>query len=96
MEDNVIQVEHLTKKFGSFTAVDDITFEVRKGEIFNKKKGTIACPFLRYALSSSLNALPNLKAGILEAAILIFSPVLGLMPSLASLVLSSKEPKPEI
>ena len=34
MEDNVIQVEHLTKKFGSFTAVDDITFEVRKGEIF--------------------------------------------------------------
>ena len=31
---NVIEVEHLTKRFGDFTAVDDITFEVRKGEIF--------------------------------------------------------------
>ena len=33
-EDNVIKVEHLTKKFGSFTAVDDISFEVHRGEIF--------------------------------------------------------------
>ena len=32
--DNVIEVEHLTKKFGSFTAVDDISFEVHRGEIF--------------------------------------------------------------
>ena len=31
---NVIEVEHLTKRFGDFTAVDDITFEVHKGEIF--------------------------------------------------------------
>ena len=31
---NVIEVDHLTKKFGDFTAVDDITFDVRKGEIF--------------------------------------------------------------
>ncbi len=29
-----IKVENLTKKFGSFTAVDHITFEVSKGEIF--------------------------------------------------------------
>lgn len=35
MEDNiVIKVEDLTKKFGEFTAVDAITFEVKKGEIF--------------------------------------------------------------
>ena len=33
-EDNVIEVEHLTKKFCSFTAVDDISFEVHRGEIF--------------------------------------------------------------
>ena len=32
--DNVIEVEHLTKKFGSFTAVDDISFDVIRGEIF--------------------------------------------------------------
>lgn len=32
--DNVIQVENLTKKFGNFTAVDNITFEVHRGEIF--------------------------------------------------------------
>ncbi|MDR1113053.1 MAG: ABC transporter ATP-binding protein [Bacteroidales bacterium] len=29
-----IEVENLTKKFGHFTAVDHITFQVRKGEIF--------------------------------------------------------------
>jgi len=31
---NVITVENLTKKFGNFTAVDNISFEVGKGEIF--------------------------------------------------------------
>ena len=31
---NTIQAEGLTKKFGSFTAVDHITFEVCQGEIF--------------------------------------------------------------
>lgn len=30
----VISVENLTKRFGSFTAVDNISFEVEKGEIF--------------------------------------------------------------
>ena len=30
----VIKTENLTKRFGSFTAVDSITFEVEKGEIF--------------------------------------------------------------
>lgn len=32
--EDIISVENLTKKFGSFTAVDAITFQVRKGEIF--------------------------------------------------------------
>ena len=32
--ENVIEVVHLTKKFGDFTAVDDISFHVRRGEIF--------------------------------------------------------------
>jgi len=30
----IIQVSHLTKKFGGFTAVDDISFSVQPGEIF--------------------------------------------------------------
>lgn len=30
----VITARHLVKRFGAFTAVDDISFEVRKGEIF--------------------------------------------------------------
>jgi ABC-2 type transport system ATP-binding protein len=30
----VIEAEHLTKKFGRFVAVDNITFEVEQGEIF--------------------------------------------------------------
>lgn len=32
--EKVISAEHLTKKFGDFTAVDQISFEVEKGEIF--------------------------------------------------------------
>ena len=32
--DDVIQVEHLVKAFGSFRAVDDISFSVHRGEIF--------------------------------------------------------------
>jgi ABC-2 type transport system ATP-binding protein len=34
MENNVIHTENLTKKFGDFTAVDNISFSVNKGEIF--------------------------------------------------------------
>ena len=32
--ENVIEVEHLVKAFGDFHAVDDISFTVKKGEIF--------------------------------------------------------------
>lgn len=32
--DNIIEIKGLTKKFGIFTAVDNISFNVRKGEIF--------------------------------------------------------------
>ena len=34
MEENVIYTRELTKRFGSFTAVDRISFNVRRGEIF--------------------------------------------------------------
>lgn len=33
MNDAIISVDHLTKKFGDFTAVNDISFSVAKGEI---------------------------------------------------------------
>ena len=33
-EDNVIEVEHLVKAYGDFHAVDDISFSVKRGEIF--------------------------------------------------------------
>ena len=32
--ESIIEVKNLVKKFGDFTAVDDITFDVPKGEIF--------------------------------------------------------------
>lgn len=32
--ENVIEVEHLVKAFGNFRAVDDISFSVKRGEIF--------------------------------------------------------------
>ena len=34
MNDAIISVRDLTKRFGGFTAVDGITFEVARGEIF--------------------------------------------------------------
>ena len=34
MTDRAIQVTGLTKRFGKFTAVDDVSFDVRRGEIF--------------------------------------------------------------
>ena len=34
VSDNVIEVSHLVKAFGTFHAVDDISFTVKKGEIF--------------------------------------------------------------
>ena len=33
MPESIVQVRHLTKRFGGFTAVDDVSFEIRKGEI---------------------------------------------------------------
>jgi len=33
-QENVIEVEHLVKAFGTFHAVDDISFSVKRGEIF--------------------------------------------------------------
>ncbi len=33
-DSTAVQVEHLTRRFGDFTAVDDIGFRVKKGEIF--------------------------------------------------------------
>lgn len=34
MQDKVIETDRLTKRFGSFTVVDEISFEVHRGEIF--------------------------------------------------------------
>ena len=33
-KEKIIQVQNLTKQFGSFTAVKSISFDVYKGEIF--------------------------------------------------------------
>lgn len=32
--ENIIEVKNLTKKFGQFAAVDNVNFEIKKGEIF--------------------------------------------------------------
>ena len=34
MNDAAVSIEHLSRYFGSFKAVDDISLEVRKGETF--------------------------------------------------------------
>ena len=31
---NMIEVSHIVKKYGDFTAVDDVSFQVKEGEIF--------------------------------------------------------------
>jgi len=32
--ENIIETKNLTKKYGNFTAVDDLTFSVKRGEVF--------------------------------------------------------------
>ena len=34
MQENIIEVKNLTKRFKNFVAVDDVSFDVKKGEIF--------------------------------------------------------------
>src|SRR3954449_9154136 len=34
MTDTAIDVRHLTRRFGEFVAVDDLSFAVRRGEVF--------------------------------------------------------------
>src|SRR5215469_10135425 len=34
MTEVIIEVSHLTKRFGDFTAVDDVSFSVKHGQIF--------------------------------------------------------------
>src|SRR5215468_10292250 len=34
MDASIIEVENLTRRFGAFTAVDRITFQVQRGEVF--------------------------------------------------------------
>ena len=31
---NMITVEHLTKRYGDFTAVDDLSFEIEEGHVY--------------------------------------------------------------
>jgi ABC-2 type transport system ATP-binding protein len=57
-EENVIEVRNLSKVFGKFTAVDHISFDVKKGEIFgflgaNGAGKTTAIKMLTGILSSS-------------------------------------------
>jgi len=33
MAENIIEIRNLTRKFGSFTAVDAVDFDIKKGEI---------------------------------------------------------------
>ena len=49
--------------------------------------------FIDY-FTKSLKAFPALNAGTLQAAILIFSPVCGFLPSRAALSRASNVPKP--
>ena len=37
MTDNIISVQQLTKSFGSHKALDNCSFEIKKGEIFGSK-----------------------------------------------------------
>jgi len=47
-----------------------------------------------YYLTASFNPFPALNFGVFIAGILIFSPVLGFLPSLAALAPTLNEPKP--
>lgn len=64
--------------------------------LFTKKKGDqfALTASTGFYLSKSLKALPALNAGTFEAAIVIFSPVLGFLLSRAALSRDSNVPNP--
>jgi ABC-2 type transport system ATP-binding protein len=78
--ENVIEVGHLRKTYGSLTAVDDVSFTVRKGEIFGLlgrngagKTTTVEClQGLRKADGGKINVLglnPSAEAQVLRRRI---------------------------
>ena len=67
-EENVIQVQHLVKSFGDFRAVDDISFNVRRGEIFGflgangaGKKRHIGYMSQKFSLYEDLTVTENIQ-----------------------------------
>ncbi len=44
---SILQTNHLTKKFGRFTALDDVNFQVDEGEIFGFIGPNGACKYRR-------------------------------------------------
>jgi ABC-2 type transport system permease protein len=66
----MIEAEHLTKRFGELTVVDDLSFRVNEGEIF----GLLALPF------GGLYVLGEIQAITLDApTLLVISGILGLV-----------------
>ena len=73
----MIEVQHLTKRYGTFTAVDDISFKVDKGEILGflgpngagKTTTLITCSGLIPVMSGSITygPWPSAGAGMLNA-----------------------------
>jgi ABC-2 type transport system ATP-binding protein len=61
MKDNAIEVNNLTKKFGDFIAVDNVSFEVKKGEIFAFLGPNGGIVFQDPSLDDELTAYENMK-----------------------------------
>ena len=59
----MIEVKHLTKRFGAITALDDISFQVDSGSIFGLvgSNGAGKSTFLRTAAGVSSTAASRLK-----------------------------------
>ena len=67
--ENVIEVNGLTKKFEKTTAVDDISFNVKKGEVFGFLGPNGAGKTTTIRMLTGLSAPPGGKASILNCDI---------------------------
>jgi len=87
--ENIIDVEELTKRFGDFTAVDEISFEVRSGEVFGFLGPNGAGKTTTIRMLTGLSKPTDGKASILgldiNSQILQIKKHIGVVPEISNL-----------
>lgn len=74
----VLQVKNLTKQFGGFTAVDDISFSLKRGEVLGflgpNGAGKTTTIQMLLGITAKTRTQPSRKHRVLSSSTVVFSP----------------------